>query len=30
MYNGYILIIPRRIIDDMEEREIEKKRFVFS
>jgi hypothetical protein len=25
MYNGYILRMPRRIIDDIEEREIEKR-----
>jgi hypothetical protein len=25
MYNGYILEMPRRIIDDMEKREIEKR-----
>jgi hypothetical protein len=25
MYNGYILGMPRRIIDDMDEREIEKR-----
>jgi hypothetical protein len=29
MYNGYILTTPPRIIDDVEEREIEK-RYVFS
>jgi hypothetical protein len=25
MYNGYILALPPRIIDDMEKREIEKR-----
>jgi hypothetical protein len=30
MYNGYILTTTPRIIDDVEEREIEKKRYVFS
>jgi hypothetical protein len=29
MYNGYILALPPRIIDDVEEREIEKNKVCF-